>query len=176
VKIHGRKIEGPAEEVVVIPRKNGDIVFKARAILDFSDFDKLCPIPTAPEVIRPGGIRSADPTDREYIKRLDEWAERKTNWMLLKSLEATDGLVFETVKANEPSTWKNFRDELSASGFSQVEQSRLINIAATANGLNESKIEEATKRFLAAQEATQEGVVSQNSVQSSTRSGRPVSG
>ena len=59
MKLHGQKIEGPNVEIIVIPRGGDkeDIVLQAQAVLDTTPFDKLCPVPTAPEKILKGGKR-----------------------------------------------------------------------------------------------------------------------
>jgi len=176
VKIHGKKIDGPKEQLVVIPRPSGDVVFKARAVRDFSDFDKICPLPTPPEVIRPGGVRSLDPEDLDYKKKLDEWARNKSTWMIVKSLDATPGLEWDTIDWAKSETWKNYETELMEAGFSAAEMARIIGIVMDACGLNQEKIDEATERFLAAQGATQNTVVSQGSEQNSTPSGVSAKG
>jgi hypothetical protein len=175
MKIHGKIIEGPAEEIIVFPRQSGDICFKAKAVLDYTDFEKACPVPEPPEVLRPGGIKSRDPNDPKYLGQIEEWAEHKSHWMILKSLEATDGLEFESVDMSDPSTWGNFKDELTRAGFSQADQGRLVTMVSTANGLNEAKIEEATQRFLADQEAMRKDAASPSSEPRNTQSGELAS-
>jgi len=176
VKIHGKKLEGPKEQVVVIPRDSGDIVFKAKAVLDFKDFDAVCPVPKPPEVIRPGGVRSVDPEDPEYKKALDKWASQKSTWMILKSLSATDGLEWETVDWANPDTWSKYQQEMSDSGLSSAEVARIIDIVMDACGLNQDKIDEATKRFLAGQGAVQNIASSQDTEQSGMPSGEVAKG
>jgi hypothetical protein len=174
MKIHGVKLDTPNEEVVVIPRKSGDIVIRAKAILDDEEFLKLCPTPTPPEVIRAGGARSLDINDKDYLKKMDDWAANKTHWMVLKSLEATEGLEWDNVNMSDPATWSEYSKELQVAGFSQLEIVRILTAVTDACGLNQDKIEEATKRFLAGQVATQEKLSSQSSEQKDTPSSEPV--
>jgi hypothetical protein len=44
MKIGGKKIQhGPATEIIVFPRENGeDLAFRATAMLDKTEFDKIC--------------------------------------------------------------------------------------------------------------------------------------
>lgn len=163
--IQGRKLDGPKEEVLVIPRQDQDIIFKAKAVLDYSDFDQLCPRPTPPIVIKRGGAKVADPTDIDYQKSLDVWATNRTHWMILQSLSATEGLEWETIDLVKPETWGNYEDELRQSGFSEAEGARIVNLVISANGLDQSKIDEATQRFLVAQEALRDAQASPNSGQ-----------
>lgn len=149
MKMFGKDIEGPNEEVIVIPRSYGDIVFMAKAILDYDDFDKLCPTPQPPQIMKPGGETSYNTEDPDYTKRLNEWAQSKTDYMILTSLRDTDGLEWDTIDYSDPETWKNYKTELTSSGFTPIEISRIINSVLTACSLNQDKIDEATKRFLA---------------------------
>lgn len=155
MKIHGRTFSGPDVVPVVIPRSDGDVVFKCQAVLTFDDFEALCPVPEAPQILRPGGLRSSDPDDPKYLEILEEWGVKRTNWMILKSLEATEGLEWEGINMSDPDTWDNFRTELADSGFTIGEIGRLIQGVTEACGLNQTKIDEATERFLADQRQEQ---------------------
>lgn len=151
MKLHGRKLNKPDFEVCVIPRAGSDLVFKAQPVMDFDAFNKLCPMPTPPSITRPGGVTSQDVEDPEYKVALDAWAANRTDWMIIQSLNATEGIEWEGVNNSDPSTWKNFRTEFETSGLTAVEINAVINAVIEACGLNSKKIEEATKRFLAGQ-------------------------
>lgn len=153
MKIHGKKIEGPNEEIIPIPRSSGDIIFKASAVLDYEPFEKLCPVPKAPEVLKPGGAKYYDVEDKKYLEEINKWSRLKTSWMILQSLKATDGLEWESVDMSKPETWDNLESELESSGFTPIEISKIINGVISANGLDDQKMEEARKRFLASQQA-----------------------
>lgn len=153
MKLHGKKISGPEVEILVIPRKSGNLVFKAQSVLDYGPFDALCPVPTPPEIMRPGGEKSKNPEAPAFIKALDEWAERRTHWMILESLKATPEIEWETVKYEDPKTWKNYETELKAAGLSNLEMMRILSLVTSVCGLDQKKIDEATERFLADQAA-----------------------
>lgn len=148
MKINGKNVSGPQTEVVVIPRGEDELVIRAQAVLDFSDYTKLNPAPVPPTKLFPGGEVQQNVEDPTYQARMLEWAQQKMDWMILKSLAATEDLVWDTVKADDPATWKNYRTELETT-FTPAEMSKILEIVMTACGLNQSKIEEATKRFLA---------------------------
>ena len=112
MKLHGSIIDKPDNEIVVIPRKKKDLIFEASAVLDFTDFDKLCPIPKPPTILKPGGIKVKNVEDPEYNKKLNEWAEKKDAWIYITSLRTTSGLEWETVKYDDPETWSNYSDEM----------------------------------------------------------------
>lgn len=150
MKINGQKIDGPAPEVVVIPRGDSELVIKAKPVLDFESFEKINPVPIPPKKMFPGGVESVNVEDPTYKKKLEDWAQQKSDWMILQSLSATEGLEWENVDVSDPKTWKNFREELSQT-FTPGEVAKIIEIVMVACGLNQDKIEEATKRFLATQ-------------------------
>lgn len=157
MKIAGRIFKGPRVETVVLPRQGGDIVIQAQAVVDFNDFEELCVMPKPPMMQKRGESEQIPLLDdKDYLKKVNAYAEKQTNWMMLKSLEATKDLEWETVDADDPDTWGNYKDELQAAGFSFKEVSLILNTVMDACGLNQSKIEEATERFLADQAAQQE--------------------
>jgi len=54
MKLLGKKITGPNETIIVIPRFNSDnIIFKARAVLEMDEFDEMCPTPEPPIKLPP---------------------------------------------------------------------------------------------------------------------------
>lgn len=152
--LNGKKLEGPRTIPIVFPREDGDLIFQAKAVLDYSDFDALCPAPNPPEVMRPGGIKSKDVNDKKYLDAVQEWAEYKTRWIILESLSATEGLEWQKVDMSKPETWSKYAEELTEAGFTPGEQALLVNTVFEACGLNQDKIDEATKRFLASRQET----------------------
>jgi len=150
MKMHGKIISCPKPEVIVIPKGGVDYVFKAAAILDYAEFDKLCPVPNPPEIVRPGGQKSIDLEDKTYNNQLTAWAVKKNAWMVITSLAATEGLEWETVKAGDPETWPNYLTELRKV-FTDAENDAIYRTVLTACGLDDRKIKEATDRFLAGQ-------------------------
>ncbi len=150
MKINGEKVSGSdIIEVVVFPRQTGNIVFKARVVLNFDTFEMLCPEPEPPVNVFPTGEVKKQVLDPTYIEARDTWAERRTNWLILESIKATPNLEWETVVADDPKTWGNFQTELTESGFSGVEITRLIGCVISVCGLDQEKIDKATKDFLA---------------------------
>jgi len=174
VKIHGKKLDGPSIEVVVIPRQSGDLVFKAKAVLDYSECDRLNPMPQPPKRLMAGGEVQENTEDPKYKKRVEEWAVAKFHWMVTKSLSATEGLEWETVESTKPETWKNYKQEMQEAGLSPGEIARIEMCVTDACGLNQAKIDEATKRFLAGQAQAPAAQSSPSSEQQSMPSGVPA--
>jgi hypothetical protein len=151
MKINGKIVNGPNEVITVVTRQNGDLIFKARAILDYAKFDTLCKLPSAPLISKPGEMAYPDLDDAEYKKAVRLYSERKVAFMIVESLSATEGIEFDTVKINDPTTWEGLETELKSAGLTDVEVQRIFSSVWEANGLDEGKIEEAKKRFLASQ-------------------------
>lgn len=153
MKIRGKNIEPIGERTVVIPRKDENIVFTAKPVTDYEEFDKLCPQPKPKVITRPGGAQSIKTDDPNYLKELDTWSEQRSAWMFLQALSATEGLEWDTIDFGDPSTWMNYQTELGACGLSMLEQQKIMEIVIEANGLNQDKIDQATQAFLASQRA-----------------------
>lgn len=175
MKLHGVKIEGPNVEDIVIPRGDSQIVFRAQAILDDTDFDELCPRPRPKVLVRKGGVKVEQTDEPNYKAAINRWGEQRVAWLVLKSLEATEGLEWETVVYDDPRTWLNYRDELKASGFSDAEVAAIIRGVMAANGLSEEKVEQARQRFLASREEASEASSSPEDGPPTTPSGVPAS-
>ena len=151
MKIAGRKIEGMNKRNIVIPRPDGDIVLVAQGVPTYKEFGEICPIPVAPKKKFPNGRMESVTDDPQYKEACNQWAERKTSWLILKSLEATPGLEWELVDLANPDTWNRYQEELAQAGFSEPELARIIEGVMEANGLNQAVLDEAEKRFLASQ-------------------------
>lgn len=153
MKINGKTINRPTYEVVVIPRQSGDIVFKCGIVNDYTEFNTICPRPTPPSIVKPGGATFQNFEDKDYIEANIRWSGLKATWMVLKSLQSTEGFVLDSVDMGNPDTWANWEKEFKEAGFTEHEVALIIDTIITANGLNHKRIEEATKNFLAGQAA-----------------------
>ena len=150
MKIQGKRLDMPPEVVIPIIRETGEVFFKAGAVLDFKEFDTVCPAPIPPMIQRKGeSTPTPDLTDKKYIAACDTYARQRTDYMIVKSLAITESLEWEKVKLSEPTTYNKYDEELKEAGLNQFEIGRLINAVMEANGLDEAKIEAARKRFLA---------------------------
>jgi hypothetical protein len=143
--------------MIILPRGGEDLVFHAKAIDSFDEFEKLCPPPEPPKKILPGGEKIENPQDPEFLKSMDNYGAKRLGYMVVKGLaEGTPDLEWEKVKLDNNTTWHLFREELRESGLSDVEVNRLVAGVMKANSLSEIAIEEARRRFLASQQAQDE--------------------
>lgn len=176
MKIKGKSITAPNVSILVIPRDNdGDIVFKAQAVLDMDVFETLCPEPKPPTIIHRERGKEFDYRDKNYLKAQEQHGELRMAYMVLESLKATEDLEWETVKSDDPSTWLGYKDELKASGFNHIEIGRIVNLVFDANSLNEAKYKEARDRFTLSQVLAPESS-SQKDEQLTTASGELAKG
>jgi len=157
MKIQGQQIEGPNIDYIVLPRGAGkdNIIFKIQAVLDDTEFKQLCPEPTPPKKRLATGQEVSNIYDPTYQKALEQHADRRIDWLCLKSLQATEGLEWETVDMSDPSTWPLYKQELRNSGFSLIEVNRIIAKCFAVNALSEAHIMEAEKLFLLGLQARQ---------------------
>lgn len=152
MKIKGKVIQGPAVEIVAIPRDGGDVIFKCRAVLDYEPFEKLVPEPVPPQQLAAGQtIPAPDFDDKEYIKACGDRAQLQYRWMCIQSILATEGLEFDTIKLNNPTTFDNLQKELTDSGFSPYEITEIVKGIQAANGMSDKRMIEARERFFKSQ-------------------------
>jgi len=153
MRIKGKRIGAPKPRPCVIERDGEDFVFIVNAVLDYKEFEKLCPIPSPPKVMKPGGGVSEDSNNPKYAEALTKYGEKKTNWLMINAIKDTEGLEWEKVILDDPTTWEHFREELSEGGLTEGELAFLINDVYLVNSLDESKMSEARERFMRSQEA-----------------------
>jgi hypothetical protein len=146
MKIGGVEVKGPNVEVLVLPRLDGDIVIKARAVTDMSEFEALVPEPKAPGRLTKNGWEP-QLNDETYKQRVAKYNEQRFAYMVLQSLEPSE-IEWEDVQMDNPKTWANWEKELRAAGLSDVEVNRITVCVMQANALDERKLREAREVFL----------------------------
>jgi hypothetical protein len=146
MRIGGVEVKGPNEEVLVLPRLAGDVVIKAQAVTDMSEFEKLVPEPKPPgKLTKDGWVPQLK--DETYRQKVANYNEQRFAYMVLRSLEPSE-IEWETVVPDNPKTWKNWDQELREAGFSDVEVNRVVVCVMQANALDERKLKEARELFL----------------------------
>jgi len=147
MKIGGVQVNR-CEDVLVLPRKGEDIVFKAHAVLGMDEFHELCPKPVTPQKITPNG--KEDNVTAQHIKELTKWGERRYQYIVLKTLEPSN-IEWDSVDVSKPSTWDNWIEDFKKAGLSDAEINRVQSLVLDANSLNESKLKAAREAFLLGQ-------------------------
>jgi hypothetical protein len=148
MKIAGKTIEGCNSELIPIIRPSGNIAFIAEAIISYEEFEKLCPMPTPPEIIRQGGTRELNHNDPGFKERLNKYGELKTAYTVVTSISATPDLEWETIKKGDIESYLNYTKELKESGLTENEIARLVQGVMRANSLDDKMIELARQDFL----------------------------
>jgi len=157
----GQKVDPTQVEYIVIPRKPENLVFTAQSVIDYTEFEQLCPEPDVPVMQFAGGESRENPEHPEYIKKQGIWATRRTQWMILQSLKASKDLVWEEVKYDDPETWHLYEKELQESGLNPMEINRIVLGVISACGMNQERIDAATQAFLVTREQVSNDAPSQ---------------
>lgn len=174
MRIGGTKLTEPNIEILVLPRGYDKIVFKAKAVLNMDEFEKYCPPPPLSFKVMRGGKKVEDIDNPTYKKKLLEHNKKRIGYMIIKSLEATEQLEWETISVTDPDTWGNYDQELRSSGFSDMEIMRIIQTVMRANCLDEERLEEARNSFLLTQSELDSSYTLRDG-QSNSQSGEPAS-
>jgi hypothetical protein len=143
MKLNGKLIEARYEKKIEFNRSpEPPIVFTLQSCNDMKEFEKLCPEPKPGYIVRAGGEQEEDRSSKEYLDAVTSRAERSLEYMVITSLK---DIEWETVDLNDPTTWKNWKEEMLSTGFSQGEVTQLHNMVFQVNGLSADSVKEAAK-------------------------------
>lgn len=145
----------PRSDVVVFPRDEGDVIFTLIPVLDYSEFNNICPQPRPGQILYPGGRKGSNTDDPSYQKSLTDWTIKHHDWVILKTLAASPDISWDSIKMDDPSTYHNYRKELSDAGFTNAEVNHLVDKCVKINTLDEELMTKARTRFLASKQETQ---------------------
>ncbi len=172
MKIGGRTVEGPHEEILVLPRGENPIVIRAKAVLDLDEFETICPEPKPPgKLTKEGWVPNKD--DPSYRQLVSMHTDKRIAYMVIRSLEPSE-IEWDSVKIEDPRTWLNYIKDFREAGLATVEINRIIQLVMVANALDETKLEEARKVFLLGQRPAPDQYSGQNSEQPNSPSGEPA--
>ncbi len=173
MRIGGKEVNGPHEELLVLPRGEDQIVIRAKAVEDMDPFEKLCPEPKPPgRLTRDGFVPNEK--DENYLKMMEHHGSQRLAYMVLHSLIPSD-IEWEKVLIDNPKTWKGWQGELKESGLTQIEINRIIQTVMRANALDEDKLEEARATFVRGLEEQAKASSGPQDEPETTPSGQPVS-
>jgi hypothetical protein len=147
MKVGGKDVkEMRHKDCVVFRRGDDQIVFWAEPLVDYSEFNKLCPEPTPPVVMTPKG-RELDIENVDYLKLVNSYSAKKIAFLIIHSLKPSD-IEWETVKYGDSETWLNWEKDLQNNNFSPMEIQHIGNLVFDVNSLDESKLKAARENFL----------------------------
>jgi hypothetical protein len=181
MRIGGKKLDsGPSTELIVFPRDgDNDLVFRATAMLDRTDFDRLCPTPKPGKMRIRGGQLIDNPDDPKFKLAMDQHNRAFMDYMFITSLSSPSPIEgepdlpveWEKVRTEDRSTWHKWEDELKDAGLSDMERKRIFNVVMNVNSLNDAKLDEARASFLQRQREASEKSSSPMDEQTDTQSG-----
>lgn len=176
MKIGGVEITGNLaklnEDVLVLPRKEGHIVFTARAIPTLEEFDEKVPRPKPAKAFHKGKGWIENLDDPTYKQQVEQWGKLRVAYFVVKSLEPSD-IEWSTVDLDKIGTWVNWENDFKKVGFTQHECELILGLCMDVNQLNERALEKAREAFVRGQEMFDESSF-QSSEQSNSQSGEPV--
>lgn len=149
MKIKGKILQNANIEVVVLPRVDGDIVFKFKPVLNYDEFEELCPKPPVPTSKRAGGESFKNPDDPDYRIALAKYSTLRYQWSFIESISATEDLEWSKIVRTDPSTWHLIDQEIDDAQILPAEKSMMIDAYNIANALDENKLQIARESFLA---------------------------
>jgi hypothetical protein len=161
------------EEILVLPRLGEDIIIRAIAVSDMSEFHALVPEPKAPGKLTKNGWEPIL-NDETFKQKMIRYGEQRYAFMLIRSLEPSK-IEWETVDTGNPKTWVKWDEELRAAGLSTVEVDRISVCVMRANALDEKKLKEARELFLLGMAEEQRKSSGLETEPESTPSGEPAS-
>ena len=146
MKFKGEAIQPPTPVEVKIRRGENDLVITLKAVMNFDEFDELVPEPKPPLVTDvKTNTKTKDIHDAGYVKKMDDYFDRRTDWTMIKSLEDS-GLEFEKVDPGKPETWKDVQKELREC-FTPAEANTILNGIAEAQHPTQKTQREALDLF-----------------------------
>jgi len=136
----------PTEEVLVLPRGDQRIVFKASGVPSMEVFSKMCPEPVAPGKLTKDGY-VPDKDDPGYQSLLEQYGKQRLGYMVVNSLLPSH-IEWDTVVLDNPATWTNWEADLKTNRLSQFECNRVLGLVFEANCLDEAKLAKARELFV----------------------------
>lgn len=136
----------PNEEILVIPRGESNIVFRAKGLPDMDEFNAQVAEPKMPTRLEKGGY-VPDPMDAGYQSVLAEYNKRRWAYLVIKTLAPSE-IEWDTVNMDSPGTWANWEADMKTAGLTQVECNLIFKLVLEANSLDSAKLEKARALFL----------------------------
>lgn len=173
MKLNGKTLHPPKPRLIAIPREDGDIVLTAKAVMSFERFDALCPKPLPRTIVQVGQEPRLDINDPKWKQAFLAWQEKRTAYMVIESLSATEGLEWAQVDVDDPETWHLYVEDLAAV-FTEQEAMAIMDGVVIVNAPTEASQKEALERFTLARQESLQSSTSSTGEHDSTKSGEPA--
>lgn len=155
MKIGDQIIEGdlanPNEDILVLPRKNSQIVITARAFKSLEEFEENVPKPTPQKVFQKGKGWLPNLKDKTYMDQMTKYGKLRVAYYVVKSLEPSD-IQWTTLDPVDLTTWDRWEEDFLNAGFNQHECNLILGLCLAVNNLDERKLEQARELFALGQE------------------------
>lgn len=159
MKVNGQKLDKKAaifpdpDKPLTFKRGKSFIAFLAQPVWDFDEFDEMVPAPVNKKMRfnknAPGG-KEPDPNNPVYKDAMAKYATQRWGYMVLKTLEPSPNIEWETVSLDDPKTWDKVEDELRAT-LANFEFGKVMRLVDEANALDDDKLEENAESFFQGQ-------------------------
>lgn len=150
MKIRGNVVHVPFSKDIIIPRVPEDVVFTARAVNFIEEFEEKVEEPKRTKKFgKDGTFVGYKENDTKYEEASQNYHRKRLDFMVIKSLE--EDITFDSVDLDDPETWKNWRKEFQAAGFSEAECGKILNDVANVHSPSQEMVDEMKKDFLATQ-------------------------
>ncbi len=144
----GNRKESRMRIVLALPRPGEeDLVFVLTPVESYDEFNRLCPLPEAPVLIKAGGVKEPDTENATYVEQLETYVRLQSSYIFIESLKHTPDLAFESIDPEKPSTWGNYRQEMLDFGLGDQEILRILRAVQGANSLDDGLVDEARNRY-----------------------------
>lgn len=173
MKIGDQVIEGdlasPNEDVLVLPRRNTQIVITARAFKSLEQFEEHVKKPDPKKVFQKGKGWLPNLKDKTYLNQMERYGKLRVAYYVVKSLEPSN-IEWPNLDTEDLTTWDKWEEDFLASGFTQHECNLILGLCLSVNNLDERKMEQSRDLFVLGQEQL-DALDSQKEEQNSTQSG-----
>jgi len=179
MKIKGKSIPQPKSILIPIPREGEEtIMLTFEPVMNWTHFDTLCPEPNLPTETIPGKATKKvtdekSPFYKTYLKKVEVYTKRQTDYSIVKGLMATEDLEWDNVDIDKPDTWKNWEKELEGH-FTKNECAVILNEIMMAGFPTEERRDEAKRLFTLQQLEEGRVFTSQKDEPNTTPSGEPA--
>lgn len=154
MKLQGKKVSGPKIEEIYVETVEGPVMLIVRPLGSDDNFEEVMPSPRPPARQLPSGELLYDNEDKNFTQSILNYSKYKVAWQVIRSLDRTPGLEFDTVNMSDPLTWENVYKEIEDS-LGDKTMKRILTAFGKVNVLDDDQIEEAKKSFLALRELPQ---------------------